>query len=50
MTRLERQRSVITQKILTSTDHAEQVRLGSELAQLLTELNAAEERWLALVE
>lgn len=50
MTRLERQRSVITEKILTSTDHAEQVRLGSELAQLLTELNAAEERWLALVE
>jgi ATP-binding cassette subfamily F protein uup len=50
MTRLERRRTVITQKILSSTDHAEQVRLGSELAQLTTELNAAEERWLALVE
>jgi len=48
--RLERRRSAITQKILASTDHAEQARLGSELAQLLTELNAAEERWLALVE
>src|ERR1035437_5910973 len=44
MTRLERRRSVITQKILASTDHTEQARLGSELAQLLTELNAAEER------
>jgi len=50
MARLERRRTVITQKILASTDHAEQARLGSELAQLLTELNAAEERWLALVE
>jgi len=50
MTRLERRRSVITQKILASNDHAEQARLGSELAQLITELDAAEERWLALVE
>jgi ATP-binding cassette subfamily F protein uup len=50
MTRLERRRTVITQKLLASTDHAEQARLGSELAQLVTELNAAEERWLALVE
>ena len=50
MTRLERRRSVITQKILASNDHAEQARLGSELAQLMTELDAAEERWLALVE
>jgi ATP-binding cassette subfamily F protein uup len=50
MTRLERRRTVITQKILATTNHAEQAKLGSELAQLLTELNAAEERWLALVE
>jgi len=50
MTRLERRRTMITQKILASNDHAEQARLGSELAQLLTELSAAEERWLALVE
>jgi hypothetical protein len=35
---------------LTSTDHAEQSRLGSELAEVLQELNVAEERWLALVE
>ncbi len=49
MTRLERRRTVITQKLLASTDHAEQARLGSDLAALLTELNAAEERWLALV-
>jgi ABC transport system ATP-binding/permease protein len=50
MTRLERRRATITQKILASTDHAEQTRLGTELAQLLNELNAAEERWLALVD
>jgi ATP-binding cassette subfamily F protein uup len=50
MTRLERRRTALTQKILASTDHAEQARLGTELAQLLDELNAAEERWLALVD
>jgi ABC transport system ATP-binding/permease protein len=50
MARLERRRTVITQKILASNDHAEQARLGSDLAELSTELNAAEERWLALVE
>jgi ABC transport system ATP-binding/permease protein len=50
MARLERRRMTITEKILASTEHAEQARLGSELAQLLTDLNAAEERWLALVE
>jgi hypothetical protein len=50
MTRLERRRTAITQKLLASTDHAEQAKLGSDLAQLLKELSAAEERWLALVE
>jgi ATP-binding cassette subfamily F protein uup len=50
MARLERRRLTITEKIVHSTDHVEQSRLGSELAQLLEELNAAEERWLALVE
>jgi ATP-binding cassette subfamily F protein uup len=48
--RLERRRSVITKKIVASPDHAEQSKLGSELADLLNELNAAEERWLDLVE
>jgi ATP-binding cassette subfamily F protein uup len=50
MTRLERRRTTLTQKILASNDHAEQARLGSDLAQILKELNAAEERWLALVD
>ncbi|MCU1362342.1 MAG: transporter [Acidimicrobiaceae bacterium] len=50
MARLERRRSAISEKILSSTDHEEQSRLGSELAQLSEELNKAEERWLALVE
>jgi ATP-binding cassette subfamily F protein uup len=50
MARLERRRSAITKKIVASSDHAEQSRLGTELAGLLEELNAAEERWLALVD
>jgi ATP-binding cassette subfamily F protein uup len=50
MTRLERRRTVITEKILTSSDHEEQSRLGAQLSELLSELNAAEERWLGLVE
>ena len=50
MARLERRRSAITQKIVASLDHAEQAKLSSELTQLLRELSAAEERWLALVE
>jgi len=50
MARLERRRSVITEKIVASPDHTEQSKLGSELADLLKELNAAEERWLGLVE
>jgi ATP-binding cassette subfamily F protein uup len=50
MASLERRRSVITKKIVASLDHAEQSKLGSELADLLKELNVAEERWLGLVE
>src|SRR5664280_71655 len=50
MARLERRRSVITKKIVASPDHVEQSNLGSELADLLKELNAAEERWLGLAE
>jgi ABC-type multidrug transport system ATPase subunit len=48
--RLERRRAVISKKIVDSPDHAEQTKLGSELAGLLNELNAAEERWLGLVD
>jgi ATP-binding cassette subfamily F protein uup len=50
MARLERRRTALTQKIVDSTDHAEQAQLSSELSQLLHDLNAAEERWLALVD
>lgn len=50
MARLERRRLVITEKILNSTDHAEQARFGSELAELLQDLTVAEERWLSLVD
>ena len=50
MARIERRRSTITQKIVASLDHVEQAKLSSELAQLLKELSAAEERWLSLVE
>jgi ATP-binding cassette subfamily F protein uup len=48
MARLERRRSTITKKILASTDHAEQTQLGTELAVVLHDLNAAEENWLLL--
>jgi ATP-binding cassette subfamily F protein uup len=50
MARLERRRSVITEKIGASRDHVEQSKLGSELAELLKQLKTAEERWLDLVE
>ena len=50
MARLERRRSVLTKKIVASPDHAEQSKLGAELADLLEELNATEERWLRLAE
>ncbi len=49
MARLERRRTSLTEKILASADHAEQAKLGAELAKLSAELVAAEERWLALV-
>ncbi len=50
MARLERRRTSITEKIVASADHEEQSRLGSELTDLLKDLNNAEERWLGLVE
>jgi hypothetical protein len=50
MMRLERRRSSLTEKIVASSDHGEQSKLGSELADLLSDLNEAEDRWLGLVE
>jgi ATP-binding cassette subfamily F protein uup len=50
MTRLERRKSTLTTKILASSDHADQSKLGVELAVILDELSAAEEHWLSLIQ
>lgn len=50
MTRLERRRSALTQRLLASSDHVEQARLGGELAVLQDSLAVAEEAWLALLD
>jgi ABC transport system ATP-binding/permease protein len=50
MTRLERRKSTLTAKIMASDVHTEQTKLGAELAIVLDELSAAEERWLFLIE
>jgi ATP-binding cassette subfamily F protein uup len=49
MSRLERRRKTITDKILASHDHTEQTRLGTELADVQKALGHAEEYWLTLV-
>jgi hypothetical protein len=50
MTRLERRRRALGDKILASSDYQQQALMASELAQVQLALNAAEERWLALHE
>ena len=50
MARLERRKSMLTTKILSSSEHADQTKLGAELAAVLDELSAAEERWLSLIQ
>jgi ATP-binding cassette subfamily F protein uup len=49
MTRLERRRKTLTDKILASREHKEQTRLGAELADVQKALGVAEEYWLTLV-
>ncbi|HEY5104928.1 MAG TPA: ATP-binding cassette domain-containing protein, partial [Acidimicrobiales bacterium] len=49
MSRLERRRDTLTQKILASREHTEQTRLGVELADVQKALGLAEEYWLKLV-
>ncbi len=49
MSRLERRRTSLTERILAAPSHEEQSRIGLELSQVLDELSAAEERWLGLV-
>ena len=50
MTRLERRRATITEKIGASDDYQEQARLGAELEGVLKDLALAEELWLGLVD
>ncbi|MDQ1395233.1 MAG: transport system ATP-binding/permease protein [Acidimicrobiaceae bacterium] len=51
MTELERRREELAEALAASgTDHAELGRIGSELAGVQAELEAAEERWLALAD
>jgi predicted nucleic acid-binding Zn-ribbon protein len=48
MSRLERRKATLTEKLLASSGHEELTRLGSELATTQRDLSAAEERWLTL--
>jgi hypothetical protein len=50
MTRLERRRTTLGDKIAASADYLEQARLGAELEQVLHDLAAAEEHWLRLAD
>ena len=50
MTRLERRRATLTERILASSDHVEQSKLGAQLELVRQELSQAEEVWLALIE
>jgi ATP-binding cassette subfamily F protein uup len=50
MSRLDRRRNTLTEKILASLDHLEQAKLGSELESVQKALSAAEDHWLALAE
>ncbi len=50
VTRLGRRRDRLHESLVATTDHLELTRLGAELAAVQDELDAAEERWLALAE
>jgi ATP-binding cassette subfamily F protein uup len=50
VTRLERRKVTLTKKLLDTTDHAEQTRLGVELADVQKALHTAEEHWLSLLD
>ena len=50
MTRLGRQRDKLHDALVSTTDHVELTRLGAELRSVQDELDAVEERWLALAE
>jgi ATP-binding cassette subfamily F protein uup len=50
MGRLQRRREKITEALAGTVDHRELSKLGGELAAVQSELDEAEERWLALAE
>jgi ATP-binding cassette subfamily F protein uup len=50
MARLERRKSTLTNKLLATTDHTVQARLGNELSEVQVALAAAEDQWLSLNE
>ena len=50
MTRLERKRRTLEEKILATSDYEHQKRLGEELDAVGSALASAEDRWLALQE
>jgi ATP-binding cassette subfamily F protein uup len=50
MTRLERRKSTLTDKLLATSDHTVQAALGAELSDVQTALAAAENHWLRLIE
>jgi len=50
MTRLDRRRNTLHERLLASNDYAEQERLGDELASVQRSLSVAENNWLAMLE
>ena len=50
MSRLGRRKATLSAKILSSSDHVEQKKLGAELDQVQKALDVAEENWLSLAE
>lgn len=50
MARLERRKSTLTDKLLATSDHTLQTKLGAELSDVQTALAAAEDLWLSLHE
>ena len=50
MTRLERRKQTLTERLLGVSDRDEQARLGRELEAVLGDLHRAEGAWLAFFE
>ena len=50
MSRLERRKTALTERLLACADREEQTRLGVQLASVQHDLHVAEEAWLALLD